>query len=79
MSDGKRVAFFYISTVVAAPDRSFIIVDEPENHLTPAVYNKTRDKLIEIREDCQFIFISHTIDFVSARSNYELVKIKNFV
>lgn len=79
MSDGERVAFFYISTVVAAPNQSFIIVDEPENHLNPAIYNKIWDRLIDIRKDCQFIFISHTIEFVSARSNYELVKIKNFV
>ena len=79
MSDGERAAFFYIATVVAAPEQSFIIVDEPENHLNPAIYNKIWDKLIAVRNDCQFIFISHTIDFINARSNYELVKIKNFV
>lgn len=79
MSDGERVAFFYISTVIAAPSHSFIIVDEPENHLNPAIYNKIWDKLIAVRNDCQFIFISHTIDFISARSNFELVKIKSFV
>ena len=79
MSDGERVAFFYIATVVAAPSQSFIIVDEPENHLNPAIYNKIWEKLIEKRRDCQFIFISHTIEFISARSNYELAKIKSFV
>ena len=78
MSDGERVAFFYISTVIAAPDNSFIVVDEPENHLNPAIYNKIWDRLIDKRCDCQFIFISHTIDFISARSNFELVTIKNF-
>ena len=79
MSDGERVAFFYIATVIAAPKMSFIIVDEPENHLNPAIYNKIWDRLIAAREDCQFIFISHTIDFIRARSNFELVKIKSFV
>lgn len=79
MSDGERVAFFYIATVVAAPKQSFIIVDEPENHLNPAIYNKIWDKLIAVRNDCQFIFISHTMDFINARSNFELVKIKSFV
>ena len=79
MSDGERVAFFYIATVVAAPKQSFIIVDEPENHLNPAIYNKIWDKLIAVRNDCQFIFISHTMDFINARSNFELVKIKNFI
>lgn len=79
MSDGERVAFFYIATVIAAPNQSFIVVDEPENHLNPAIYNKIWEKLIEKRKDCQFIFISHTIEFVSARSNYELAKIKSFI
>ena len=79
MSDGERAAFFYIATVVAAPNQSFIIVDEPENHLNPAIYNKIWERLIETRKDCQFIFISHTMEFVSARSNFELVKINNFV
>lgn len=78
MSDGERAGFFYIATVITAPENSFIIVDEPENHLNPAIYNKIWDALIHIRKDCQFIFISHTIDFIISRSNYELVKIKNF-
>lgn len=79
MSDGERVAFFYIATVLAAPCQAFIIVDEPENHLNPAIYNKIWDRLITARNDCQFIFISHTIDFIRARTNFELVKIKSFV
>ncbi|MFI3170382.1 MAG: AAA family ATPase [Faecalibacterium sp.] len=78
MSDGERAAFFYIATVIIAPPSSFIIVDEPENHLNPAIYNKIWDRLIQTRADCQFIFISHTMDFINARSNFELVKIKSF-
>ena len=79
MSDGERVAFFYIATVIAASPQSFIVVDEPESHLNPAIYNKIWDKLIEERSDCQFILISHTMEFINARSNFELVKIRNFV
>ena len=48
MSDGERTAFFYIATVIVAPKKSFIIVDEPENHLNPAIYNKIWDKLENI-------------------------------
>lgn len=79
MSDGERAAFFYIATVVVAPEKSFIIVDEPENHLNPAIYNKIWDKLITLRKDCQFIFISHTMEFINARTNFELIKIKEFI
>lgn len=78
MSDGERVAFFYIATVIVAPPQSFIVVDEPENHLNPAIYNKIWNRLMEVRNDCQFIFISHTMEFINARSDFELVKIKSF-
>lgn len=78
MSDGERAAFFYIATIVIAPKNSFIVVDEPENHLNPAIYNKIWDRLIEERSDCQFIFISHTMEFINARSNFEVMKIENF-
>ena len=78
MSDGERVAFFYIATVIVAPEKSFIIVDEPENHLNPAIYNKIWDRLIAERSDCQFVFISHTMEFINARTDFELVKIKKF-
>jgi energy-coupling factor transporter ATP-binding protein EcfA2 len=78
MSDGERAAFFYIATVIVAPPQSFIVVDEPENHLNPAVYNKVWDRLMAERSDCQFIFISHTMEFINARSDFELVKIKSF-
>lgn len=79
MSDGERAAFFYISTVMTAPEYSFIIVDEPENHLNPAIYNKIWDRLISIRGDCQFIFISHAVDFIKARINCDLVKIDKYI
>lgn len=79
MSDGERVAFFYIANVIDASQQSFVIVDEPENYLNPAIYNKIWDRLIGERPDCQFVFITHNIDFVSARSNYEIATIKKFV
>jgi predicted ATPase len=78
MSDGERVGFFYIATVLVAPEKSFIVVDEPETHLNPGVYNELWDKLIDRRSDCQFIFISHTMEFLTARSDYELLRIKSF-
>jgi hypothetical protein len=61
-----------------APHKSFIIVDEPENHLNPAIYNTIWDKLLNVRKDCQFIFISHTMEFITARKNYEIIKIRRF-
>lgn len=79
LSDGERSALFYIGTILTAPPDSYIIIDEPENHLNPAIYNIIWDKLELVREDCQFIYISHTMDFVNARKNYEIMTITNFI
>lgn len=79
LSDGERSALFYIGTILTAPNDSYIIVDEPENHLNPAIYNTIWDKLEIIREDCQYIYISHTMDFVNSRKNYEIMTITNFI
>lgn len=78
MSDGEKTGFFNIATVIKAPPKSFIIVDEPENHLNPAIYNKMWNLLINKRNDCQFIFITHSIDFLKAMSNFDIITIKDF-
>ncbi|MFA5471402.1 MAG: AAA family ATPase [Acholeplasmataceae bacterium] len=78
LSDGERSALFYIGTILTAPTDSYIIIDEPENHLNPAIYNAIWDELEIKRSDCQFIYISHTMDFVNSRRNYEIMTITEF-
>lgn len=78
MSDGERTGFFYISTIIIAPKNSFLVVDEPENHLNPVIYNKLWDRLIQERSDCQFIFLSHTVDFIKSRTDFNVITINNF-
>lgn len=79
LSDGERSALFYIGTILTAPTDSYIFIDEPENHLNPAIYKAIWDELEFKKNDCQFIYISHTMDFVNSRRNYEVMTITNFV
>ncbi|WP_296880056.1 AAA family ATPase, partial [Thomasclavelia sp.] len=69
LSDGEKCIIFYIGNVLTAPENSYIVVDEPETFLNPSIYNKLWDSLILKRQDCQFIFTSHTMDFVNSRTN----------
>lgn len=78
LSDGEKCIIFYIGNVLIAPENSYIVVDEPETFLNPSIYNKLWDLLILKRQDCQFIFTSHTMDFVNSRTNCRYIWCKNF-
>ena len=47
--------------------------------MNPAIYNAIWDELEIKRSDCQFIYISHTMDFVNSRRNYEIMTITSFI
>lgn len=79
LSDGEKCIIFYIGNVLMARENSFIVVDEPETYLNPAIYNKLWDILISEREDCQFIFTSHNVDFISSRINPTIVWCRRFI
>lgn len=78
LSEGEKATIYYTISVLAAKKNSFIIVDEPETYLNPSLANTLWDYLTEAREDCQFIFITHSIDFVLSRDNSELMWLKSF-
>lgn len=78
LSDGEKCILFYIGNVLIAEENGYIVVDEPETFLNPAIYNKLWELLIDIRSDCQFIFASHQVDFINARTNSTLVWCKKF-
>lgn len=78
LSDGEKCILFYIGNVMLAPQKSYIVVDEPETFLNAAIYNELWDLLIAERSDCQFVFASHNIDFIMARNNATYVWCKNF-
>lgn len=78
MSDGEKAILYYISYVLLAEDNSFIVVDEPETFLNASNFNRLWDTLEDYRDDCKFIYISHTVDFIVSRDNADLLWCKNF-
>lgn len=67
MSDGEREIFYVVGRVLLSKPSSLIIIDEPELHLHKAILNKLWDILEVKRNDCQFIYLTHDIDFASSR------------
>lgn len=78
MSDGEKAIVYYLLSVLNAKENSIIIVDEPETYLNPSIYKKMWDLLEEERDDCKFIYISHSIEFINSRYNQDLYWIKSF-
>lgn len=78
LSEGEKVALYYSMSVLMAPNNSFIVVDEPETFLNPSLANTIWNKLVCERVDCQFIFITHSVNFVLSKNNYKTIWIKNY-
>ena len=79
LSEGEKAILYYSISVLMAKKESFIVVDEPETYLNPSLTNILWDLLIEERKDCQFVFITHSVDFVLGRSEAKIAWIKKFV
>ncbi len=73
LSDGEKSALFYISCAVLAKENTVFVIDEPETHLNIAICNKLWDLILDYRQDCKFVFVSHNSDFISGRVNPRIV------
>lgn len=78
LSDGEKAIFYYIAHVMISPDNSYIIVDEPENHLHSSVCHELWNKLESVRPDCKFVYLTHNISFATTRSNSTLIWNKSY-
>ena len=78
MSDGEKVTIYYIIHILLAPEKTTIIIDEPETYLNASIYSRLWDMLEDKRSDCRFIYISHRIDFIESRTESDLIWFKSF-
>ena len=69
LSDGEKVTLYLIADVMQAPEKSYIIVDEPETYLHKSIVNKLWDLLEAERGDdgCIFIYLTHNVEFAESR------------
>ncbi len=78
LSEGEKVVLYYTISVLMAKDDGLIIIDEPETFLNPSISTLLWDKLKEEKQNTQFLFITHSVDFVLGRSNAQIAWIKEF-
>lgn len=78
LSEGEKAIFYYIGHVLIAEDKSYIVVDEPENHLNLTICNRLWDILEKECSDCKFIYLTHNLSFATSRSNCTILWNKKF-
>lgn len=78
LSDGEKAVFYYIGHILLAQNNSYIIVDEPENHLNLTICNKLWDLLEQNRPDCKFVYLTHNLNFATTRTNSTILWNKKF-
>jgi hypothetical protein len=78
MSDGERVIFYLIGEVVCAPPSSVIVIDEPELHLHKSIQARLWDAIEDQRPDCQFLYLTHDVDFATSRLKAVKICVQSF-
>ncbi|EEY75949.1 hypothetical protein HMPREF0012_03335 [Acinetobacter calcoaceticus RUH2202] len=78
MSDGERVIFYLIGQCLAAPESGIIVIDEPELHLHKSVQIPLWNEIEKLRSDCLFVYLTHDVDFASAKENSKKIWLKSF-
>lgn len=78
MSDGERVIFYLIGQCLAAPQNGIIVIDEPELHLHKSVQIPLWDEIEKLRSDCLFVYLTHDVDFASAKESAKKIWLKSF-
>jgi hypothetical protein len=68
MSDGERVGFYLIASVLLSK-HSTIVIDEPEIHVHQSIQGALWDLLESERKDCTFVYITHDLTFAATRVN----------
>ena len=79
LSDGEKSIFYCIASVLLVDKDGYIIVDEPENHLHMSIVNKLWDTLENIRNDCQFVYLTHNPSFAIGRTNAKILWIQKYI
>ena len=78
LSDGERSALYVLIKVILSDSSPTIIIDEPETFLNPSILNQLFDECENIKNDSNFIYFSHDLEFVTTRKDNSIFWIKEY-
>ena len=77
MSDGDRVMIYQLGEILSVNDNSIVIIDEPEMHIHKSILIPFWNKIENMRNDCQFVYLTHDIEFAASRINSVKIWVKS--
>lgn len=78
LSAGERAVIYYIGAVLYAPDNAVVFVDSPEMFLHPTVTLSLWNRIELLRPDCNFVYMTHDLEFASSRTDAEVVWVRHY-
>lgn len=78
LSDGERVVLYILLKLILSDLSPTIVIDEPETFLNPAILNSLFDECEKIKNESNFIYFSHDLEFVTTRKNNTIFWIKEY-
>jgi ABC-type cobalamin/Fe3+-siderophores transport system ATPase subunit len=77
MSDGERIALVLIAEVIAAPNGSVFLIDEPEVHLHRAIVVPLVSSLMLERPDSIFVIGTHELELAASCPESAVAVLRN--
>lgn len=78
MSDSEKLVFYLLGETLFAESGSLLIVEEPETLLHNSIKHQLWNEIEALRPDCTFVYLTHDIDFASARPESQRVWIRAY-
>ncbi len=78
LSDGERCALYLLLKLALSINENFVVIDEPETYLNPALVNSLFDLCESTFKTIHFIYLSHDLDFVTSRKGCDTFWIKSY-
>ncbi len=76
MSDGERAALVITSEVIAAPNGTVFVIDEPELHLHRAIVVPLLAALMAERPECAFIVSTHELELANSTPSSQILLVR---
>lgn len=78
LSQGEMAVLYYVAGTLYAPQNGVIFVDAPSLFLHPTILNALWNSIENLRPDCNFVYNSVDVEFVSSRSRNIILWVKSY-
>lgn len=77
LSDGERAALLVVGAVLVQPADSYILIDEPERHLNPAISGALLAAMTRARLDLGYVFTTHDLDLLAWLDPQQIIHLRD--